>query len=67
VIVILMFVMRVSYLSASFVPGTGFDNYSSGIISVDFIYNEKTYNAVICDFDRDGSKLDPRFFCSLLG
>ena len=53
--------------SASYVPGSGFDNYYSGIISVEFIYNEKAYNGVLCDFDRDGRKLDPRFFCSLLG
>ena len=52
--------------SARFVPGTGHDQ-DSGIISVEFVYNHMSHNAVICDFDRDGSKLDPKLLCDVIG
>lgn len=51
----------------SLVPGSGFNNYSGGIIEVDLVYKNEPIKAVICDFDREGSKVGANILCYLLG
>lgn len=54
-------------ISISIVPGSGFENYTGGIIQADLIYKNNPMKAVICDYERDGSKIDARTLCYLLG
>ena len=54
-------------VSLSIVPGSGFNNVTGGIIQVDVIDKGSRRPAVICDFDRQGRKLDARMFCYALG
>ena len=56
----------VRLISISIVNGSGFENYAGGIIEVDFIYKKERKKAVICDFERDGSKISAQTICYLL-
>ena len=50
----------------SIVPGSGFDDYTGGILEVDLVYNNEAIKAVICDTDRAGNKVGANTFCYLL-
>lgn len=68
VISLMSHAVSTAYLrSISIIPGSGFDEYTGGVVEVGLVYKNKPTKAVICDFERDGIEVDARLLCHHLG